>query len=216
MERRENIGIVPPVRADGPQYWDETIEVERIDTPARTLVARDRVRWGPVWAGLMTTLSIFLLLTLLMYGIGAQRLTVANNTRVDNTNTWLTVVIGLVSFFLGGWVATQTAFVRGTAAGLLNGFLVWALGLVLILALSSLGVGMAFGAAGNIFDQLITVQRSQINLPNFNIPEVSRYVQSGALWGFISLAIAAGSAMLGGWLGSKGRPLGHVRTEAHT
>jgi hypothetical protein len=43
-------------------------------------------------------------------------------------------------------VAGMTSAVRGEATGLLNGFLVWALGTVLILLLSALGLGQIFGA----------------------------------------------------------------------
>lgn len=212
MAHAEHFGTVyPHENAQG--YRNEPVELERTGPVERQWFARDRVRWGPIWAGLMTTLSMFLVLTMLMYGLGAQQLTVVNGTSLNNSNSWVTAIVALISFFLGGWVTTMTASVRGASGGILNGFMVWALGIVLILALSSLGVGMAFGAAGNIFDQLITVQRGQINMPNLNLPEVSGAIRNGALWGFFSLVISACSAMLGGWVGSHGRPIGRVTAD---
>jgi hypothetical protein len=62
----------------------------------------------------------------------------------------VSAILGLIAFFVGGAVAGMTSAVRGAVPGLVNGFLVWALGTVLILLLSALGLGQVFGALGNV------------------------------------------------------------------
>src|SRR5437879_4508028 len=110
MEDRERIFNMPR-RADRPYIREEGlaerpedgIAVERVVD--RTAVARDRVRWGPIWAGLLTALSLFLLLELMAYAFGWLTLgSGAGNflggaTRSDAV---VTGIIGLITFFLGG------------------------------------------------------------------------------------------------------------------
>jgi hypothetical protein len=221
MEDRERIFNMPPRRADRPFIREEgvidrhedAIAVERVTD--RTAVARDRVRWGPIWAGLLTTLSLFLMLELLAYAFGWLTLGsgAGNFPRAAARGAALvTGVIGLISFFLGGLLTGATAWVRGAAAGLINGFCLWALGTVLILALSSLGLGMFFGAPGNIFNQLLSWERG-VNLGalGVNPDQLGPVVRDGALWAFILMALSAGAAMLGGWIGSSGGPIGKIR-----
>ena len=60
----------------------------------------------------------------------------------------VTGIIGLIAFFVGGYVASMTSGARDTSAGLLNDVLVWALVTILMLLFSSLGTGQFFGALG--------------------------------------------------------------------
>jgi hypothetical protein len=128
--------------------------------PAR----RDSIRWGPIWAGLITALTIFLLLQLLAIGLGL----IGIGPGDGGGGGWVSAIIGLIAFFAGGLVAGMTSAVRGEATGLLNGFLVWALGTVLILLLSALGLGQIFGALGNVVGQVGVLQ----NLQSANVPDV--------------------------------------------
>src|SRR5690348_14526972 len=119
MEERERIFNLPR-RADRPfireeglaERHEDEIAVERVVD--RTAVARDRVRWGPIWAGLLTTLSLFLLLELMAYAFGWLTLgSGAGNFPAGATRTaaWVTGIIGLISFFLGGLLTGATAWV---------------------------------------------------------------------------------------------------------
>jgi hypothetical protein len=196
---------------------------ERIPDIARRgrgldLVARrDSVRWGPVWAGLITTLTAFLLLELLALGVGLLSISLNPNSP-NQASAWVSAAIGLIAFFTGGSVAGMTAAVRGTATGLLNGFLVWALGTVLILVLSALGLGQVFGALGNVVGQLGMLQdmlQGGVRVPNVDPQQVLSAVRTGALIGFFSLLLSAAAATLGGWLGGRtDRPIGHMVDES--
>jgi hypothetical protein len=192
---------------------DEEIVVERIDE--RTMAPRDRVRWGPIWAGLLTAFSVFLLLELFAYALGWLSLGMGATDfpgAAGRRDAWVTGIIGLISFFLGGLVTGATAWIRGASAGLINGFSLWALATVLILFLSALGLGMFFGAAGNAFNQLLALGRGlDLGAAGLDLNRINATVRDGALWAFIAMALSAVAAMLGGWLGSQGGPIGRIR-----
>jgi hypothetical protein len=179
------------------------------------VMRRDSARWGPIWAGLITAITTFLLLELLAFGLGI--LTPNFAPGADPTaSAWVSAIIGLIAFFTGGSVAGMTSSVRGAATGLLNGFLVWALGTVLILVLSVFGLGQIFGALGNVVGQLGILQGG-LSVPGVNLPEnvnPQQYVdalRNGALGAFFGLLVSAVACALGGFLGGRsGEPIGHM------
>ncbi len=109
-----------------------------------------RLRWGAIWAGVLIALTAFLLLELLVFGISL--VSAADRPGNSRDEDWVSGIIGLIAFFIGGYVASKASAAedvsaaRDARAGLLDGHLVWALGSVLILTLSALGVGQIFGA----------------------------------------------------------------------
>ncbi len=168
---------------------------------------RDSIRWGPIWAGLITALTTFLLLQLLAIGLG-----LVGVGPESGGGGWVPAIIGLIAFFIGGSVAGMTSAVRGAATGLLNGFLVWALGTVLILLLSALGLGQVFGALGNVVGQLGLLQNLQnANVPDFDRAQIAQAVRSGAIGAFFGLLLSALASMLGGFLGGRSSdPIGRM------
>ena len=172
------------------------------------LVARrDSARWGPIWAGLLTAITTFLLLQLLALGLGIMG--IGNNAG----GAWVSAIIGLIAFFTGGAVAGMTSAVRGAATGFLNGFLVWALGTVLILVLSALGLGSIFGALGNVVGQISpsALQGAAQNAPDVDPQQALSAVRTGAIGAFFGLLVAAIASALGGYLGGRSNePIGHM------
>ncbi|HEX6543952.1 MAG TPA: hypothetical protein VF040_19520, partial [Ktedonobacterales bacterium] len=177
------------------------------------LAPKDRVRWGPVWAGLLTALTLFLVLELLAYGLGLLTTTTSTGSvTASDASPWISGILGLIAFFVGGFIAERSSAARGSGAGLLNGFMVWALGTTLILLLSTLGLGALFGALGSAIGQVIA-SGSQVSLPNsggVNPNRVSEISQSVALGAFASLVLSAIAAALGGLLGSIGSATGRL------
>ena len=174
---------------------------------------RDSTRWGPIWAGLITALTTFLLLQLLAIGTGLQDV----GPGAQGAGGWVPAVIGLIAFFIGGLVAGITSAIRGAGTGLLHGFLVWALGTVLILVLSALGLGQLFGALGNVAGQLgpgglrNAAGAAQANAPNVSPQEAAQAIRTGAIGAFFGLLLSALASMLGGFLGGRTRtPIGHT------
>lgn len=172
---------------------------------------RDRVRWGPVWAGLVTAISIFLILEMLFYGFGwlTIDLNPGAGTTVNQSAGWITAILALISFFLGGWIAQLTSSVRGAWVGTVNGFMVWALGMVLILAASALGLGVAFGSLGGVLARMAFMGQSAANLPNVNPTQVAGVAQNTALWAVLFMVLSAIAAIIGGWVGDQTR-IGYV------
>ena len=167
----------------------------------------DSARWGPIWAGLVTAIATYLLLQLLVIGIGLQQVGPAT----DGGGGWVAGLVGLVAFFTGGAVAGMTSAVRGTGTGLLNGFLVWALGTVLILVLSAFGLGQVFGALGNVAGQLGNLQgiTGGAQAPDVDAAQAAEAIRNGAIGAFFALLLSALAAMAGGWLGGDSRePIG--------
>ncbi len=174
-----------------------------------SLARRDSVRWGPVWAGLITALTTFLLLQLFAIGIG-----IVGIGPNETGGAWVSAILGLIAFFLGGLVAGATSAVRGAVPGLINGFLVWALGTVVILLLSSLGLGQVFGALGSVVGQvgvLQNIQQGGVNAPNVDPAQVASAVRTGAIGAFFGLLLSAIASMVGGLIGGgPSEPVGHM------
>ena len=175
--------------------------------PAR----RDSVRWGPIWAGLITALTTFLLLQLFAIGIGLVDVGPGSH----GGGGWVPALVGLIAFFVGGLIAGLTSAIRGPGSGLLNGFMVWALGTVLILLLSVLGLGQLFGALGNVAGQVGpgalagAADSARGAAPNVSLREAESALRTGALGAFFGLLFSALASVLGGLLGGRGAdPIG--------
>lgn len=194
------VETVQPVQPGRPGLRDRDPAVPVAEVAA----TRDSVRWGPVWAGLFTALTVFLVLELLAYGLGLLTTTTSAGVSASDASPWISGVLGLIAFFVGGFIAERSSAARGGGAGLLNGFMVWALGTGLILVLSALGLGSLFGALGSAVGQIATPG-------NVNPARVSEISQSVALGAFFSLVISAIAAALGGLLGSIGTATGEMR-----
>ena len=166
---------------------------------------RDGVRWGPIWAGLLTALTTFLLLELLFYALGWLTLDPGGNDPGTSSDL-VTGILALVGFFLGGLVAGATALWKGLTSGLLHGFLVWALGVAAILALTFLGAGTLLGSFGNLANQFgVGAQEVQqsANVSPAEANEIAANAKDAAWPAFLGLFLPLAAAMLGGLIGSK-------------
>jgi hypothetical protein len=156
------------------------------------------IHWGSIWAGVPLALTTFLLLELL--AIGSGLLTVAGS----GAATAVSPIIGLVAFFIGGYVAGLTSGgagggttgVRYAGSGVLQGLLVWALGTILILVVSLLGLGQYFGALGEVVNTATTALN-----PNVEHRLLAEAAEGPALVAFFGLLLSGLTAALGGWLG---------------
>jgi hypothetical protein len=202
-----NARSAPPVRAvpTATRTVNDT-SPSSIVQEAAFIAPRDAVRWGPIVAGLVTALSLFLLLSLLALGLGIAATDVANAGdeagTVSTLGTIAAAAIGLLAFIVGGFVAGRTAAVGGRGTGALNGFLVWALGVTAILMLGAFGLGSLFGAAGDIFGQVqnANVDPSQVQV---DPQQAADAIRNSALVASASLALPALAAALGGALGGR-------------
>lgn len=176
--------------------------------------------WGPIMAGLMTSLVSSLLFGALFLGLGFDR-----NYGVFGGLTSNEVGIGaaaatLLGVFVGAYLAGYTSDIRAKAEGVMNGFMVGVMSILTPLILGSLG---AFGAAstaavagsetlpksGNVAG---VAQNVGNNIANAVPNSVEQTVRTGltiaadnAWQVFLVGALILGVATLAGFLGLKNR-----------
>jgi hypothetical protein len=173
----------------------------RLATPATPAGAA--IRWGPILAGFLVALGTFVLLSLLLLALGASAVRIGPDDLGDAAAGIgaATAIAGLVSFLLGGFLASRAAGIRGSWSGFLSGFLVWALGLLVILALTAFGIGGLFGEAGSLIGRFASLTQA---LPDgMTADETARAVRDAALPAFLSMALPAAAAGLGGLIGAQ-------------
>jgi len=145
-------GNPPPARTVRVPVAGETLVGENV------LPARNRVQWGPIIAGVLAAIVVFLLLTILGFALGASVLDPANTA--GEIGTWAAVwgaISAIVAFFIGGWIAARTSAVDGAFAGTINGLMVGAAGLLFIIWLTASGLGNLFGTIGSTVGAVLNV-----------------------------------------------------------
>lgn len=137
------------------------VTTERADVTADAAALepsfRDRVRWGPIVAGVFTALTTLLVMTVLGLALGLSAFE-PDETGARTVGTAAAIwgiISAVLAFFLGGWVAGRNAL--GTGAednGAINGFLVGAATIVIMLWMIGSGLGNLMGLAGANIDTI--------------------------------------------------------------
>jgi len=158
-----------------------------IEQNVNVVSPRDRVRWGPILAGLLAALATFVLLSILGSAIGATTLSANGNAPPPGAGgreygiaagLW-GALSALLSFFIGGYIAAKSSAVGGSGNGWLNGSMVFLSGLFLIIWLASQGAGGLFGALGTNLTDLINLGRST-GVVNSGTPQAAGQVAGQA------------------------------------
>ncbi|MDP8925274.1 MAG: hypothetical protein M3O34_20710 [Chloroflexota bacterium] len=178
----------------------------RVGIPRAYNLSRDRVRWAAIWAGVITTLTSSLLLGLLGLAVSLT----ADNAGVRGTAQAATiwaVVAMLLAFLLGGYVAGGAAAVFDRRWGALNGALVFAVTLPLVLWLTTTGIGAALGIVAN-YAAAMAIDPAQLHgfiegAPSVGAPSLGRETVQTLWIGFAGLLLALAMSMLGGALGTR-------------
>lgn len=184
---------VPPPRSTPAARTDVDLE-ERAGASDVTLADMQQLRWGPIVAGTLTAVGIFLLLSLLAIAAGLQAAPgVEALEDMDAIGIIITSAIALASFFVGGFVANWTSGTSGMGRALVNGFLVWTLWLVGVALLGAFGIGSVAGAMGELFGQV------SIAAPDVDVEaeQLLDTVRTASWTSFLAMALTALSAMLG-------------------
>src|SRR5205085_11529330 len=110
----------------------------------------DRVRCGPICAGLFAAPSLLALLSVLGMAVGLSAYDPGDNARRFGVGAGIWGAISmLLAFFFGGWLTARTAALRGTNNGLLNGALVWAVAIPLMAYVLTAGAARMADTAAN-------------------------------------------------------------------
>lgn len=119
--------------------------------PGYSVVAPlDRVRWASVLAGLFTTLTSLVLLTVLGIAIGLSTFDANAPNNFGIGAGIYGAISALISFFLGGWMAARTAAVAGSGNAILNGVMVWLVTIPLMVNILGTGIGTLLGTATEV------------------------------------------------------------------
>jgi hypothetical protein len=140
--RIDSTGLPPSTVATG------VTGVPAVEVDVAGVPMRDRIRWGPIVAGVVTAFAVLLFLTVLGIALGISALGGGDD---NNPQTWGTAagIWGglslLVAFFFGGWMAARAAATLSESDGPLNGFVTGAATLLLLLWLATTAITGALG-----------------------------------------------------------------------
>lgn len=176
----------------------------------------DRVRWGPIIAGLVTALATQLVLSSLGAAIGLSSIAGSGAPRTNAGDVGQAVgiwsIISLfLSLFIGGWVTSRASGPLNRNTALLNGAILWATTLALSSWLLASGVSGAFGVvASNAGDVINQAQQGAVNIPN-DAPNVTaqqtRDIAGNAAkvgWSFaIGSLLGLAASMIGSSIGAR-------------
>ncbi len=196
-----------------------------VDVPESYNLDRDRVRWGPIWAGLLTALTSLMLLSLLGLAVGLTAVDAEQAARQGglpissgrNAAIW-GALSAILSFLLGGYVAGKTAAIFNRRWGALNGALVFLLAVPLLLWLAGQGVGAVLGTLGNYVSGLNIdpaqvqgaaqgaanqAQQGAQNTTPEQVATAAENARNGAWGTLLAALLGLGSSALGGFLGTR-------------
>lgn len=159
-------------------------EVRRVGAD---IARSDLISWSSILAGVVSAFGLFVLLSGIALAAGLEADTPRFGEQVGLIISGLFLVLAFLS---GGFIAAWTADVDEPESAILHGFLVWALFVVLLLALVAAGVGSGLGSAGNVFSGAFT-------------PGDADALEDAAWGSVFALVLAAASAILGGVLGAR-------------
>lgn len=161
-------------------YTNEPVGGRVVDRAVTVPTAdyHDRVRWGPIFAGLVVAVSSQLVLSALGAAIGLTTIAGSGAPRSDAAGVgsavgiWATVSL-LISLFIGGWITTRACGPMNRSTALLNGAILWATTLAASAWLLSSGVSGAFGVAASNAGEIISqAQQGGVDVPA-TAPDVS-------------------------------------------
>ena len=183
-----------PLVRQAPASYVQPDEDRHVTVRTETVGPRlDRIRWSSIWAGLAVALALYLFLQLALVATGVVDLSAGTAS-----DAWWSAGAAVVAFLVGGMVAGATAVWRDADDGLLHGIVMWAVGLVVLIALAAFGGGIALGSfdTSSVFDQFT-------NATNVDAVTASGDAEEAASWAIIGLTSALVASALGATIGSK-------------
>lgn len=174
----------------------------------------DRVRWGPILGGLVTALSLQLVLSALGAAVGLS--TLSGGAQAGDVGIGVgiwTVLSVLISLFLGGYATARACGPMSRTSALINGAILWSTVLVTSAWLLASGVSGAFGvlasaagdAAGGALGQGANLP-SGVPSPNISPGQVNQAagnVARGNWWFALGSLLSLLAAIAGATAGTR-------------
>jgi ABC-type transport system involved in multi-copper enzyme maturation permease subunit len=159
-------------------------------------VRHDRIRWGAVWTGALTTVTLYVVLQLLFFALGWLDLAV-DGAGSGTTAAVVSGVLALVAFFLGGMATGASALWKRANDGMVNGVVTWAATVIALLLLAVVGGG---ALAGSLATQSGAVQDAAAGVDPAQATQAAR---ESAGWTALALGLSMVAAAVGGSIGAK-------------
>ncbi|MCL6473067.1 MAG: hypothetical protein K6T91_09725 [Firmicutes bacterium] len=164
-----------------------------------------RLSWGSIFAGVFVAIATELVIAALVTLIGLAAVDVTNLAGLRNilTNIGIWTAIGaLIALFVGAFVTSRLAMVQYISDGIWHGVTVWAFSLVAGILLSSLGITGILGFGTNIAAFIRGILPA-ISVTPADVSTLVDVTAAGAGWFLLAALLSLGTAILGGWLGSR-------------
>lgn len=170
--------------------------VRRTDVVGTTDIARsDLLSWSSIVAGVLAAFGLFVLFGTIAVAAGLESTTTPFKLGGASVGSIIAGLFGVLAFIVGGFIAAWTAEVDEGDTAIMHGFLVWALFVVLLVMMLSLGAGAALGSAAGVLSAPAT------NTGNTGLT-ADQLKTAG--WGTVfALVIALVSAVLGALLATR-------------
>lgn len=176
----------------------------------------DRVRWGPIVAGIVVSIASQLVLSALGASIGLTAGASGTDARAAGIGIGIWAIISLlVSLFLGSWVMASACGPMNKKTAMLNGTILWATTIAVSAWLLASGVSGTFGIvganAGAIVDQIqepggVSLPNPQAVTPDVTAEEAQQYAANAAKagWSFLFGALLGlVAALIGSTVGAR-------------
>lgn len=176
--------------------------------------------WSAVIAGMLVSLIVQILLTMLGIGVGLISVDTATTTAAPGSISWAAFLwwaaSGLIAAFAGGYVAAVAA--KGLYSGPAHALMAWATAVVVVVGAAAVTAGTSANVAGSLagpttaglarLNALSDTPRArtttgQATVATSEIEAARRAVAKGMLASFVALIMGAGAAFLGGLSGEK-------------
>lgn len=176
----------------------------------------DRVRWGPIFAGIVVAIAAQLVLSALGTSIGLSASAGSAEAGAVGLGVGIWAIISLlISLFLGSWVMASTCGPMNKKTAMLNGTILWATTLAVSAWLLASGVSGTFGVvaanAGSVVDQIqepggVSLPNPGEALPDVSAQEAEQYAATAAKasWSFLFGALLGlVAALIGSTVGAR-------------
>jgi hypothetical protein len=153
--------------------------IDRVPVVSTGVEYHDRVRWGPILAGLFVAISSQLVLSGIIAATGLTTIAGSGAPRSNADNVGAAVGIGamislFIALFIGGWITARSSGPMNRNSALLNAAILWATTLAISAWLLSSGVAGAFGVlASNAGEVINQAQQSGVDPSNVPDPNLS-------------------------------------------
>lgn len=169
---------------------------------------KDRIRWGPIIAGIFVAIATQLILSALGAAIG---LTVGSSGGAIGVSIW-SIISLLIALFIGSWVAAAGCSPMNNKTALLHGLILWATTLAISAWLLASGVSGAFGVAasnaGEVLNQVqqpggVSVPDQPPNVPTERLQQIADSSAKAAWYFIVGSLLGLAASLIGASVGAK-------------